>query len=202
MGKVMWFLHMGSDLGCPSPSLESGSNWINTGLGGGGVEIQCLPGLWEVTILLHLKQKEKMHQQTRSFTWKERLGKQDVLQPGSGEINTEFEGHEQPGDQRALIILGARDVSLTSPKWRGIIVSTALCSGSGPSKQPFWGMIRLNSKRFFSTWRTVTEHSCKPLCALSHLMFPPTSDTGYYYYLGITDDRTGSQRVIHLPNVT
>lgn len=25
-------------------------------------------------------------------------------------------------------------------------------------------------------------------------MFPPTSDTGYYYYLGITDDRTGPQR--------
>lgn len=25
----------------------------------------------------------------RSFTWKERLGKQDVLRPGSGEINTE-----------------------------------------------------------------------------------------------------------------
>lgn len=138
IGKVMWFLHMGSDLGRPSQSLESGSDWINTGLGEGGVEI-CLPGLWEEQSYCTWNRRRKWVNTLEVIHIERGVWESGMCQassPWPRGRSTQTAENMSSLVARMPIIWGPRDVSLTSPGWRGAVASTAPYSGSGPSKKP------------------------------------------------------------------
>lgn len=69
---------MGCDLGCSSQSSEWGSNWINTQLGGGRVEIECLPGLCKEKSYYPLNRRQKWGSRQEVVHRKRSLEKQDV----------------------------------------------------------------------------------------------------------------------------